>query len=184
MPIAGNLYYEIKMVSAQKKISDVLARITKKSETRVYGVNTDKSSRDKMINDLLFMIISEQPELICSQWIFDDIRNLERKKTGKIEHRQGEHDDNLMSYLFVRYVLAYGNNLARFMLSKSGSNSFSEKQRQSLRNMNILSFANKEKTNFVSEKIIEEEILKRMELSSKKSETYSSIMNILELNKK
>ena len=82
----------------------------KNKDNKIYGIPTTTKSRAEMINDLLPLIVNDEPEVITCPYIFQDIRNLERKKTGKIEHRDGEHDDNLMSYLLGRWALGYAKH--------------------------------------------------------------------------
>ena len=109
-PLAHRLYYEYREVLAERKIADGITTVKKKVKTKVYGVNTDPDSRSKMVKEILYYIVNNEPEKILSKNIYDDIKNLERKKTGKIEHSSGKHDDALFSYLFTRYILIYGIN--------------------------------------------------------------------------
>ena len=117
-PIASNLYYEsINDVTTKKKNNTnrlKASKKNKKTETIRYGFNTDKSSRSLLIENLRY-IVNEEPELITDPDIFDEIRTLERKKTGKIEHGYGFHDDVLMSYLIGFTILTEGRNINKFL---------------------------------------------------------------------
>lgn len=114
--IASNLYYETKKEKGQKKITDPKKKSTNSgTETRVYGINTLKNSRDIMINEILFMMINERTDSLISKKIFAEIRSLIRTKRGKIEHGAGFHDDSLMSYLIGLYALIYGTNMNKFL---------------------------------------------------------------------
>lgn len=70
-----------------------------------YGVNTNVKSRSIMMENILFNLVEETPELINNPFIFAELKTLIKAKTGKIEHQSGAHDDILMSYLIGLYVL-------------------------------------------------------------------------------
>lgn len=75
-------------------------------EKREYGINTNQSSRDSMISNL-FLYVAEEPSKLRSRWIHKQLKTLERKKNGKVEHTQGEHDDDIFSYLLGRYAMTF-----------------------------------------------------------------------------
>ena len=128
--VAKSIYYENRVTSAEKKVKDVKKQTARgKTTTRVYGVNTDGSTRPKMI-DLLRHIIAEEYDKINSKDIIDDISGLERKKTGKIEHGDITFDDSLFSYLMIRYVYAFGTNLSNFFIYKKKKDSLSPERRE------------------------------------------------------
>lgn len=113
--LARNLYYEKKKRTTEREVN--LRGKTKKEtkEVRVYGIDTTVKSREFMVKEILNMIVDERPELIISENIFNEIKTLERKKNGKIEHKDGTHDDCLMSYLIGMYMILYGNNSGKFI---------------------------------------------------------------------
>lgn len=115
--IVNNLYYEMREKKAEKVIEDVRKqnKRTVKSKVRYYGIQTDKTSRKIMIEEILYMIVNDMPEVITSRKIFNEIKTLIRTKRGKIEHRQGCHDDSLFSYLVGMYALLYGTNINKFI---------------------------------------------------------------------
>lgn len=113
--IANNIYYEKKERTTEKEVATRGKTKKSKKEVRVYGVDTTQKSRDIMIKEILNMIINERPEIIISDNIFKEIKTLERKKNGKIEHRDGCHDDCLMSYLIGLYMILYGLNSSKFI---------------------------------------------------------------------
>jgi predicted DNA-binding protein YlxM (UPF0122 family) len=84
--------------------------IKKKTKNIVYGVDTNQRTR-KLMFELLPEIVDQEFDKIVSNWLYEDIAGLERKKSGKIEHSVSSHDDNLMSYLIFRYALHYGTCL-------------------------------------------------------------------------
>ena len=117
--IENRIYYEYKKKVAQKKVSNKLVNIASKSQTvnkeKIYGVFTDDTNRTAMIT-ILFDIVNNNPDLIIDSDIFDEIRTLERKKTGKIEHKtSGFHDDQLFSYLIGLRTLEYGTSINKFI---------------------------------------------------------------------
>lgn len=181
-PIAGNLYWEMRTKIAEKKLED--GRVKKeKTKTKVYGVNTDVKSREQMINEVLTDTVNNSPEVILAKPIYDDITTLERKKNNKIEHRDGEHDDSLFSYLIGRWVLSFGTNLAKFLLQ--GTNStvpIGEIKSNMQYNLSFLSSLNNtDSVGSFSESIIrvnlEEEQKKKMD-----DDRYNKFKNILNLN--
>ena len=91
-------------------------RQTSKKEVRKYGITTTSKSRDIMINEILFNFITDRPEIFNNRDIFNELRMLERKKNGKIEHSDNGHDDILFSYLVAIYALLYEqSSMKRFL---------------------------------------------------------------------
>lgn len=86
-----------KRVSMTKKQMDA-------DDTIIYGINTDAGSRPKIL-DVLNLIVDDEPELIQIDKIFKDIKDLERKSNGKIEHMKGAHDDTLFAFLMIMYPM-------------------------------------------------------------------------------
>ena len=104
--IEPRLYREKVKRQAEKTLSN--GTVIKESRQRiVYGTTTNKSSRTEMYS-LLMNIVDEEPEVFVSQEFYDEVRNLARNKNGKIEARQGLHDDIVMAYLVTRYALVFG----------------------------------------------------------------------------
>jgi len=75
----------------------------RKEKTRIYGVNTTGNSREEMF-DFLSDDIVENPQFFFNDLAYSDLTTLERNKKNKIEHRYGEHDDVILSWLLVRYA--------------------------------------------------------------------------------
>jgi len=91
---------EIKYGTGEKPMTKLQFR---KKKTRVYGIDTTPASRELFI-ELLGQMIREHPEKITAQIMFDQIKTLEIKSNGKIEHRDGFNDDVLMARLFGEYA--------------------------------------------------------------------------------
>lgn len=117
-PVADRLYYEIrddKTIEVVDREKSVFKPKKVKKETRVFGINTTGKSRDIMINEILYMMMNDRPDLINHKFLFDEIKSLYRNSKGKIEHQQGFHDDILFSYLIGMYVILYGKNTNKFI---------------------------------------------------------------------
>lgn len=115
-----NIYWEYKMVSAEATVKSGAKKQKTKVRKKIYGINTSggqEGTRNVMINDILFSIVNNEHEIIKSKYIFDDIKGLQRKKTGKIEHGETSKDDNLFSFLLAHYVLRYGTNLKQYIVN-------------------------------------------------------------------
>lgn len=121
--IADKIYYEIKGQTEGTSIEEPLVpkkrtkdkTIKNKKRIRVYGIDTTSKSRTIMISEILNMIVNERPELCNNDYLYDDIKCLERDKKGKVQARQGMHDDAVMSYLVGLYMILYGKNTSKFI---------------------------------------------------------------------
>lgn len=80
---------------------------------KMRGVWTGTKSRDLMMK-LLEGHMQNYKDKFVTENIIGNIMTLVRKKSGKIEHSDGNHDDSLFSYLIALYVFYYGKNLQRF----------------------------------------------------------------------
>ena len=109
------IFYLEKEKEAEKVVGKLVMR--QKRKVRVYGVDTTADSREAMFRHL-FQIMDEHPQLICCSAIQDEIRTLHRKKTGKIEHRAGFHDDQLMAWLIAVYADRHEQPVLRGMLGR------------------------------------------------------------------
>jgi hypothetical protein len=72
-------------------------------KTKVYGLDTGVKSRDVYF-ELLTDIVREHPDWFNAPPFFAELKTLEVKKNGKIEHRTGFHDDVILSRLLVAYA--------------------------------------------------------------------------------
>ena len=84
-----NMFYTIRTRHAEKVVQDNkdILRPTKsrkvKSEVRVYGVDTTTKSRKIMIDDILYMIVNDNPSMVNNRDLFAEIRTLQKKKNGR-----------------------------------------------------------------------------------------------------
>lgn len=124
--------YLVKEKEAERTIGKMVVKSKKK--VRVYGIDTTADSREAMFRHL-FQIVEELPHLLCSAAINGEIRTLVRTRTGKIQHRSGFHDDQLMSYLFAHYMDRHDQPILRQLLSRQQG---SVKLNAGVANMNSL----------------------------------------------
>ena len=90
----------------------------KAQQKKYIGTYVSAKTRENMIK-LLIRYVKEYRHLINTKYLVKDIMNLERKKNGKVEATNGEHDDMVMAYLHTLYVLHYGSQLNRFGIDKN-----------------------------------------------------------------
>ena len=77
-----------------------------KNNSRVYGIQTDSSSRPKMIQMLIKYVLTN-PEKLKSRDLINELNYLQEKKGGRIEAVGGQHDDLVMALSFILYLLEY-----------------------------------------------------------------------------
>lgn len=107
--IKSNLYYEIKERTIEEKYDGVHIN-RKKQLTRVYGLDNTKIVREQLM-DLLMLRMEDHKDKFVSPIIYEELKNLEVKKTGRIDHSAQSHDDAVFSYLLSLYPLYYGKNV-------------------------------------------------------------------------
>jgi hypothetical protein len=109
------VYFDVDKLTA--KLTEVVdeygALRQQANQRRAYGFDTTSRSRPLLFN-LLETLVVEEKEKLFSQYIVSDILKLVRKKNGRIEACEGEHDDNVISYLIGLYVYLHATNLAEF----------------------------------------------------------------------
>lgn len=108
--IKKNLYFEIKDKIIEETNDGYGIIHKKKRITKVYGLTTDKKIRDNLI-EILKDRVRLHKDKIASKQIFEEIKGMEVKKNGKIEHSDNSHDDQVFSWLMALYVWYYGVNI-------------------------------------------------------------------------
>lgn len=99
--------------NAYQKTVDLNIRLKQKAQMKKYiGTNVTEKVRKDMI-ELLKRYVHDYHHLIYSKALVRDITNLTIIR-GKIQADNGEHDDVVMAYCHVLYVLTYGYDLTRF----------------------------------------------------------------------
>jgi len=147
-----NIYYSLKETNRDKGIVkpddfDI------NSDTKIFGVNTTKESRDVMINDILFPLVSSNPHIFRSKIIVDEIKRLIRNKQGKIEHGPGFHDDNLFAYLIVRYAFYSSIKTVNKFLKND------DDKKEKLSKLNMINYFNR--TNIIDKNNLSSQIINR-----------------------
>lgn len=107
--VKKNLYYEIKD-RVIEETNDGIRIVRKKQKTKVFGLDSSKNKRD-----LLIEILRERMELhkdkFVSSEIYKELKGLQVKRNGRVEHSETSHDDQIFSYLMALYVWYEGKNL-------------------------------------------------------------------------
>jgi hypothetical protein len=113
--VRGNIYFEenkdLFEIDDRLDPQGFLKREAMKRKLR--GVWTGPKSRDIMMT-ILEAHMKDYKNKFVTENIINDLMSLVRKKSGKIEHAVGFHDDSLFSYLIGLYVYYHGKNLHRF----------------------------------------------------------------------
>lgn len=107
--IKKNLYFEIKDRVNEER-SDGIHTYRHKVRTKVYGLDSTKSVRDKLI-EILRERMTYHKDKFISPIIYHELETLEVKRNGKVEHCTDGHDDQIFSYLLALYVWYEGKNL-------------------------------------------------------------------------
>ena len=117
-PVKKNLYYEIKD-RVLEETTDGNRIIRNKRKTKVYGLTSTNNVRDLLI-EILRERVNYHKDKFISPSIYQEMRGLEVKRNGKIEHSALTHDDQIFSYLVGLYVWYEGKNLRElFGIEKS-----------------------------------------------------------------
>lgn len=91
--------------------------VRKAKEKGYIGTYVTPQIRKNMF-DLLKTHVKDYKHLLCTKYLAKDITNLVRAKNGKIEAAEGFHDDMVMAYNHVLYVMYYGYKIERFGIIK------------------------------------------------------------------
>ena len=108
--IRNNLYYEIKERVIEERLGFGTKSNKRKQVTKVYDVDNSKEVREKLM-DLLTDRVRDHYDKFVSPQLLEELKNLEIKKTGRIDHSANSHDDGIFSYLYSIYPLYYGKNV-------------------------------------------------------------------------
>ena len=107
--VKKNLYYEIKDKVIEESFNGVRAQ-KKTARVRVFGTDSTKEVRARLI-EILYDRVAYHKDKFIAKILHDEMESMEVKKTGKVEHTQGGHDDQVFSYLMALYVWYDGQNL-------------------------------------------------------------------------
>ena len=105
-----NLYWEIKEKVIEEAFNGI--RMAKKSQkVRVYGLDSTRDIRARLI-EILQERVRYHKDKFVAPIILDEMKHMVVKKSGKVEHSDNSHDDQVFSYLMALYVWYDGKNLA------------------------------------------------------------------------
>ena len=105
-----NLYWEVKEKVVEEAFNGI--RMAKRSQrVRVYGLDSTKDVRARLI-ELLQERVRYHKDKFVAPIILDEMKHMVVKKSGKVEHSDNSHDDQVFSYLMALYVWYDGKNLA------------------------------------------------------------------------
>lgn len=105
-----NLYWEIKERVIEESFNGV-HMVKRPKKVRVYGLDSTKDVRARLIEILMERVMYHKDKFVAPI-ILDEMRNMVVKKSGKVEHSDNSHDDQVFSYLMALYVWYDGKNLA------------------------------------------------------------------------
>lgn len=120
--VSPNLYFDRDNVASNSTDKlDAHGFIKQEAENRrFYGIQTNVKTREMMIQ-ILYRLVAEKKESFAVEYVISDLNNLIKKKSGKIEARPGEHDDNIMSFLIGMYILYHGKRLYMWGFKKGST---------------------------------------------------------------
>lgn len=78
---------------------------------RVYGLDSTRDVRARLI-EILQERVRYHKDKFVAPIILDEMKHMVVKKSGKVEHSDNSHDDQVFSYLMALYVWYDGKNLA------------------------------------------------------------------------
>ena len=108
--VKKNLYWEVKDKVIEEAYDGY--RLDKiKRKVKVYCLNSSKGVRKRLI-DILYERVALHKDKFVAPIIYDEMKAMEVKKNGKVEHSDNSHDDQVFSYLMALYVWYDGQNLA------------------------------------------------------------------------
>lgn len=113
-----------------------------REDSKIYGIQTDKGSRPKMIQSLK-SYVENNPEKIKSPDLISELSSLQERKSStskeiRVEAAPGRHDDMVLALSFILYLLEYRDkDLSRFR-------KYSKETIQSIRKITSLNFVNLE----------------------------------------
>lgn len=90
-----------------------------KRRVKVYGLTSTKAVRARLIEILMERVRYHKDKFICPI-LHDEMRSMTVRPSGKVEHSDKTHDDQVFSYLMALYVWYDGKNLVEnFGIRKS-----------------------------------------------------------------
>jgi len=82
---------------------DYIGQMYNSNDRRGYGINTNVSTKDKMIS-YLYDYITPNPSYLHSIEIINQLSVIEKKGNGSVAAQSGQHDDLFMAYALTAYA--------------------------------------------------------------------------------
>ena len=108
--VKKNLYWEIKEKELEERF-DGVKTVRKKQKVRIYGLDSNRSVRARLI-EILMERVRYHKDKFVAKVLLEEMKRMVVKKSGKVEHSDNSHDDQVFSYLMALYVWYEGKNLA------------------------------------------------------------------------
>lgn len=108
--VKKNLYWEVKDKVIEEAYNGVRS-VKKSQKVRVYGTDSTKEVRARLI-EILYDRVALHKDKFVAPILHEEMRCMEVKKNGKVEHSSKTHDDQVFSYLMALYVWYDGKDLA------------------------------------------------------------------------
>ena len=116
--VKKNLYWTVKDKVIEESF-DGIRNIKKKARVKVYGTDSTPDVRNRLI-EILRERVEYHKDKVIAPILLSEMRAMEVKKNGKVEHSSTTHDDQVFSWLMALYVWYDGENLAdRFHIYKN-----------------------------------------------------------------
>lgn len=107
--IKKNLYWEIKDKVIEENF-DGFRTQKKSAKVKVYGTDSNKTLRPRLI-EILYDRVALHKDKFIAPLLHHELESMEVKKSGKVEHADNAHDDQIFSYLMALYVWYDGIDL-------------------------------------------------------------------------
>lgn len=96
--------------------SRIYSTLDKKTgQPKEFGINTTKDSRKILYGQILKIAVDDSYDRIYDRVIIDEIAALIITRNGRVDHPVGGHDDLLISWLFTRWFLLFGEDRDRYI---------------------------------------------------------------------
>lgn len=169
--VKKNLYWEEKDKVFEEGMEN--GRVVKKTrKVRVYGTDSTRDVRARLI-EILYDRVAYHKDKFIAPILHKEMQSMEVKKTGKVEHSDNSHDDQVFSYLMALYVWYDGKNLAeRFHIIK---NSIKTDMDEDIEALDIEdSIESTAKVDLTSIEFDSEQLLEELEMIEKQSKMVTS----------
>jgi hypothetical protein len=98
------VFHEMKKENGEEVVDDTKA-----------GIFNNKIIRPMLYNQTLRTAVDDYGDRIYDKNIIQEMEGLVRTRNGRIDHKVGEHDDTLISYLLAIYFILYEKNNWRYL---------------------------------------------------------------------